>query len=105
MAHDGPQALALVPTHSPHAIVMDIGLPGMDGYEVARRIRTSDHGARVLLIAVTGYGQDEDKQQALNAGFDYHLIKPVDINEVKRLLIELGTGSSRQRPIELLPRG
>lgn len=105
MAHDGPQALALVPTHSPHAIVMDIGLPGMDGYEVARRIRTSDHGARVLLIAVTGYGQDEDKQQALNAGFDYHLIKPVDINEVKRLLIELGTGSSKQRPIELLPRG
>ena len=51
----------------------------------------------MLLIAVTGYGQDEDKLQALNAGFDYHLIKPVDITEVKRLLIQLNPGSSKQR--------
>jgi signal transduction histidine kinase/ActR/RegA family two-component response regulator len=100
LAHDGPQALALVTAHSPQAIVMDIGLPGMDGYEVARRLRKSAHGAHVLLIAVTGYGQDEDRQQAFSAGFDHHLIKPVDLAEVKRLLSEVsaaGTSSSTQR--------
>jgi len=88
IAHDGPQALNLVHQDVPEAIIMDIGLPGMDGYEVARRIRHEESQAAILLIAVTGYGQEEDRQDALSAGFDHHLIKPVDLVELKRLLAE-----------------
>ena len=86
VAHDGPQALNLVRENRPQAIIMDIGLPGMDGYEVARRIRQENGHANTLLIAVTGYGQEEDRQEALNAGFDHHLIKPVNVAELRRLL-------------------
>jgi len=86
ITHDGPEALTRVRADSPEAIILDIGLPGMDGYEVARRIRQDENGTRVLLIAVTGYGQEEDRLLALRAGFDHHLIKPVDVAELKRLL-------------------
>lgn len=86
VAHDGPQALAMTRQESPQAIIMDIGLPGMNGYEVSRLIRQEPGHAETLLIAVTGYGQEEDRIEALNAGFDHHLIKPVNVLELRRLL-------------------
>lgn len=86
LAHDGPQALELARRDSPHAIVLDIGLPGMDGFEVVRQLRQETDCSGALIIAVTGYGQDEDRHRALEAGFDHHLVKPVDVDELKRLL-------------------
>ena len=66
----------------------DIGMPGLDGYEVARHIRTMPAYADVLLIALTGWGQEEDRQRADRAGFDHHLVKPPDIDRLRALLVE-----------------
>jgi CheY-like chemotaxis protein len=68
-------------------VVLDIGLPGMDGYEVARRLRARFHG--MPLIAVTGYGQDADRKRSQLAGFDHHFTKPVDPNELERFIAKL----------------
>ncbi|HSJ04722.1 MAG TPA: ATP-binding protein [Verrucomicrobium sp.] len=90
VAYDGPQALEQAAAISPEAVVLDIGLPGMDGYEVAKRLRErqSIHGTEraPLIIAVTGYGHDDDRQRSQDAGFDHHLVKPVDFAELKQLL-------------------
>jgi CheY-like chemotaxis protein len=86
MAHDGLQALALAASMRPDVVLMDIGLPEMDGYEVARRIRELPGLADVRLIAVTGYGQETDKQAALAAGFQWHLVKPVNPEELARVI-------------------
>ena len=86
MARDGPSALAEFSTFQPEVVVLDIGLPGMDGYEVARRLRTDPAAAPVTLIAVTGYGQKEDQLRAHQAGFDHHLTKPVDCAALLNLL-------------------
>ncbi|MEA3208282.1 MAG: hypothetical protein QOE70_1339 [Chthoniobacter sp.] len=86
LAHDGAQALERAREQAPQAILLDIGLPGMDGFEVAQRLRGEPSCSGALIIAVTGYGQDEDRQRALDAGFDHHLVKPVDLDELKRLL-------------------
>lgn len=86
VAHSGEEALRLAQLLQPQAVILDIGMPGMSGYEVARRIREQDWGKRTLLIAVTGWGQAEDKQRSRDAGFDFHLTKPVDVSEVERLL-------------------
>jgi signal transduction histidine kinase/ActR/RegA family two-component response regulator len=75
---DGPQALACAPVYAPEVVVLDIGLPGMDGYEVAMRLRQLPQTAHALLIALTGYGQESDKAQAQVAGFNAHLVKPTD---------------------------
>lgn len=75
-AHDGPQALAMLADVNPEVALLDIGLPQMDGYELARRIRERIHD--VYLIAVSGYGQPEDKARSSEAGFDEHFVKPVD---------------------------
>jgi CheY-like chemotaxis protein len=74
---DGPNALAAARDYRPEVVVLDIGLPGMDGYEVARRLRRMDLPA-TRIVAVTGYGQDEDRLRSRAAGFDEHLTKPVD---------------------------
>jgi CheY-like chemotaxis protein len=66
--------------------VLDIGLPGMDGYQVAGRLRTIRSDRAPALIAMTGYGGDEARRQALDAGFDYHFVKPVDLDELIRVL-------------------
>jgi two-component system CheB/CheR fusion protein len=76
--YDGPSALALAETFRPDVFVLDIGLPGMDGYELARRLRADHAFQRTPLLAVTGYGQDEDRSRSREAGFNYHLAKPVD---------------------------
>ena len=77
-AHDGPAALQVARTFGPDAILLDIGLPGLDGYRVAEALRREAAFANVRLIAVSGYGQAEDCKRAQAAGFDSHLVKPVD---------------------------
>ena len=84
-AVDGMAALELATTFRPDVVFIDLGLPGVDGYEVARRLRST--GPKGLcLVALTGYGQPEDRARALDAGFDVHLTKPVDLGEVHRML-------------------
>ena len=86
VAEDGGQALAKGAAFMPHAVLLDIGLPDMDGYEVCRRMRGSDWGRSALLIALTGWGADADKQAARNAGFDAHLTKPAQADDLEDLL-------------------
>jgi two-component system CheB/CheR fusion protein len=92
-AGDGPQALQAVEGGAFDAALVDIGLPGMDGYELARRLRQRFDAARLPLVALTGYGRSSDRQAAREAGFDAHLTKPVDPDELYRVLRSL----SRQR--------
>ena len=91
---DGNEALASVRVFAPHVIVLDIGLPGIDGYAVARQLRERGDTSHALLIAVTGYGQKEDKQRAVDSGFDYHFVKPTDPREIQRA-IEHGRPAER----------
>jgi CheY-like chemotaxis protein len=81
-ASDGRSALALLDSFVPEVAVLDIGLPGMDGYELARRLRADARIASIRLLALTGYGSEVDRQRALEAGFDEHLIKPVSIESL-----------------------
>ncbi|QDF04611.1 hybrid sensor histidine kinase/response regulator [Myxococcus xanthus] len=85
-AEDGPSGLARARELRPEVVLLDIGLPGLDGYEVARALRSTDEGRDLLLIAVTGYGLEEDRRRALEAGFDEHLVKPVDLTRLRELL-------------------
>jgi signal transduction histidine kinase/ActR/RegA family two-component response regulator len=85
--HSGPEALAVIDEFDPDVVLLDIGMPFMDGYEVARRIRAS-RGDRVLLIALTGWGQEEDVRRAERAGFDHHLVKPPDLEKLGKLLTQ-----------------
>jgi signal transduction histidine kinase/integral membrane sensor domain MASE1/CheY-like chemotaxis protein len=90
MAHDGPSALAAAREQRPDLVLLDIGLPaGMDGYEVAQRLRPEPGLERAVIVAVTGFGQEEDRQRATDAGFDGHLVKPVDMQKLWRLLAGL----------------
>ena len=86
VAHDGASALSTALAFRPHAIVLDIGLPGMDGYEVARRLRRRRETGRVLLIALTGYGSPQDAMRVQAAGFDHHLVKPAASDQLLALL-------------------
>ncbi len=86
MAHDGPAALAKIDSFLPEIAILDIGLPVMDGYELARRIREEGRVPGLQLIAVTGYGQARDKARALEAGFDAHLVKPVSLDLLERTI-------------------
>lgn len=93
-AHDGPTALASIAQQPPDAVVMDIGLPGIDGYEVARRVRRRPGTDRMVLVAMTGYGQERDRQLALEAGFNHHLVKPADLDELLRILAGVAGGQA-----------
>lgn len=84
-AYDGYQALEAFDAMMPDVVVMDLGMPSMDGYEAARRIRRKPGAGDVLLIALTGWGQNDARQRTIDAGFDHHLIKPVNFDEIKRL--------------------
>jgi signal transduction histidine kinase/CheY-like chemotaxis protein len=86
LAHSGRDALDCVDTFSPDVVLLDIGMPGMDGYEVARRIRASPENRHISLIALTGWGQDEDRKRSVAAGFDHHLVKPADLEQLRQLL-------------------
>jgi PAS domain S-box-containing protein len=89
IASDGPEALDAFQTYDPSVVLLDIGMPRMDGYEVARTIRVRFPGCRAAIVAVTGWGQDEDRRRARKAGFDHYLIKPVDIGALQLLLRSL----------------
>src|SRR5205823_2257276 len=78
ITHTGPQALERAEEYQPEIALLDIGLPGLSGYEVARRLRQQPQFAATVLIAVTGYGQESDRRQSADAGFDHHLTKPVN---------------------------
>ena len=84
--HDGPTALKAVARLRPDTVLLDIGLPGMDGYEVARRLRADADSPVRLLAALTGYGQEQDRERSAAAGFDIHLTKPVDPARLRALL-------------------
>jgi len=94
-AYDGPQALAAAASFLPAVILLDIGMPGMSGYDVARRLRDQPATRGVLLLAMTGWGQDEDRRKSREAGFDDHLVKPLDPQLLKDLLARHG---ARQDP-------
>lgn len=88
IATDGPSALAAVAGDAPDVVVLDIGLPGMDGYEVARRLRARPGGERLVLLALTGHGTDEHLREADAAGFDHHVLKPIDFERLETLLVK-----------------
>jgi two-component system CheB/CheR fusion protein len=85
-AHDGPGALTAADAFRPDAVFLDLGLPGMDGYEVARRLRLRANDSRPLLVAVSGYGRDEDRRRSRMAGFDHHLVKPAELSVLRSAL-------------------
>ena len=85
-AADGVAGLSAALVSKPEVLLIDIGLPEMDGYEVAQRIRAMSGDWRPFLVALTGYGLPEDRSRALEAGFDAHLVKPVDHNALEALL-------------------
>ncbi|HEY2740058.1 MAG TPA: ATP-binding protein, partial [Thermoanaerobaculia bacterium] len=86
IVHDGPAALTEALAWRPDVVLLDIGLPGIDGYEVARQMRQEPLLKSVLLAAMTGYGQEQDRQLSREAGFEHHLVKPVDLDVLRRLL-------------------
>ncbi|HEY3391102.1 MAG TPA: ATP-binding protein, partial [Lacipirellulaceae bacterium] len=88
VAQDGPAALEAADAFRPRVVLLDIGLPGLDGYEVARRLRADSRYVGVRLIAISGYGQAQDQQRSKQAGFDHHLVKPVDFRALSTLLAE-----------------
>jgi PAS domain S-box-containing protein len=94
-AYSGPQAIESALRLRPEVVVLDIGLPGMDGYEVASRLRAADGCADTLLVALSGYGQDEDRRKSKAAGFHHHLVKPVDVDALQQLLARAGRQDER----------
>jgi signal transduction histidine kinase/ActR/RegA family two-component response regulator len=89
--HDGAAALEALGTFRPAVVFLDIGMPGMDGYEVARRIRGRPDADGIVLVALTGWGQDRDRGRAAEAGFDHHLVKPADLAELRAVLASAPT--------------
>ena len=88
-AHDGEQALAEAERFRPELILMDIGMPRMDGYEAARRLRQADWATGTVLVALTGWGSEEDRRRTRRTGFDFHLVKPVSAEAVDEILSRL----------------
>jgi CheY-like chemotaxis protein len=90
VALGGPAALRTAQAQQPDAVLLDISMPGMDGYQVARQLRAMYRDSLLLLIAITAHGFEEDRRRCAEAGFDLHLVKPADPLEVESLLRELG---------------
>jgi CheY-like chemotaxis protein len=86
IAHDGQEALEAAEAFRPDVAVLDIGLPTIDGYEAARRLREQPWGRDMILVALTGWGQDEDRRRSQEAGFDHHLVKPVNAKALREAL-------------------
>lgn len=85
-AHDGVEALAAAERERPHVAFLDLGMPELNGYDVCRAVRALPFGAEVCIVALTGWGQEDDRRRTRDAGFDHHLVKPVDFAEIERLL-------------------
>ncbi len=92
-AHDGESAVETAEAFQPEVVLLDIGLPKLNGYEVAQRIREKPWGAAMYLIAVTGWGQDEDRQRSTEVGLNLHMVKPVEPSALEKLLASLPTAS------------
>jgi len=97
-AHDGLEAVEKAQEYLPNVILLDLGMPKLNGYDVCRRIREEAWGSSMVIIALTGWGQAEDRQRTKEAGFDHHLVKPVDVAKLQELL-----GEAAKRP-EVLNR-
>ena len=97
LAYDGPSALDAMRIFRPSIVLLDIGMPGMNGFEVARRIRQMPQGDKVRMIALTGWGQAEDRRRSEEAGFDHHLVKPVDLSALQGVLASLGEELAQTR--------
>jgi PAS domain S-box-containing protein len=91
VAYDGPSALLMAQSFRPHLVLLDLGMPGMDGYEVARRLRQQPGTEKLRLVALTGWGQEKDRQRSLEAGFDRHLVKPLEPEALYTVLGESAT--------------
>jgi PAS domain S-box-containing protein len=89
--HDGPEAIEAARRFDPHVVLLDIGLPSMSGYDVCREIRRQRAGQQPLMVALTGWGQDQDRRASAEAGFDHHLIKPVPVDKLGALLEKLSS--------------
>ncbi len=85
-AYDGVEALAAAATFKPDVVFLDIGMPKKDGYETAAEIRSDPRLKHMRLIALSGYGQERDREQSRNSGFDEHMVKPIRIEDIKKLL-------------------
>jgi CheY-like chemotaxis protein len=97
VAHAGQTALRVATDKRPDVILLDIGMPGMNGYEVARQLRAQDEFADTLLVAITGYGRASDVKQTQSAGFDHHLVKPVDYDKLQAVLAGHTRGDGSRR--------
>jgi CheY-like chemotaxis protein len=100
-AYTGQRGLELAETFRPHVLLLDIGIPDLDGYQLAKKIRASPWGRGTILIAVTGWGQEEDRRRAFEAGFNHHLTKPIAAETVESLIQSLGTVRERTKANEL----
>jgi CheY-like chemotaxis protein len=90
-AHDGLKGLEAALEYRPDVVLLDIGLPGLNGYEVAKRIRLHPALKNVVLVAMTGYGQETDRQRSQEAGFDHHLVKPARFEQVQKILASVSS--------------
>jgi CheY-like chemotaxis protein len=90
IAYDGPSALKAALNFRPNVVLLDIGLPKKNGYEVSKEIRQHPTLKEIVLVAMTGYGQNSDREDSLQAGFDHHLVKPADLGELKQILATVG---------------
>jgi CheY-like chemotaxis protein len=94
VATDGAQAISVADEFKPNCVLLDLGLPKMDGYEVARRLRDRPYGSDVVIVALTGWAGREIRTKAAAAGFDYHIVKPVNWDEVEKIV----RGGARPAP-------
>jgi CheY-like chemotaxis protein len=97
VVHDGLSALAAARECRPQVVLLDIGLPGLDGYQVAARLRGELQLARTLLVAMTGYGQEEDRRRSEEVGIAHHFVKPIEPGELKRVLEKFRTAEPTAR--------
>ena len=98
-AHDGEAALATAESFHPEVVLLDIGLPKMNGYEVAQRIRESAWGTTMFLIAVTGWGQAEDRARSAEVGLNLHMVKPVEPTALQAVLADLHRNRTGNAPV------
>ncbi len=98
-AYDGQQALDVAETFKPSLALLDLGMPRVNGHDTARRLRETEHGRNIVIIALTGWGQPEDRNRSLAAGFDHHLVKPVDPSMLERLLAAPAREKKRGPPV------
>jgi two-component system CheB/CheR fusion protein len=94
MANDGPEAIEVASRERPGVVLLDIGMPGMNGYDVARKLREQPETQGAVLVAMTGWGQEEDMKRSKEAGFDHHLVKPVEPSVLSKLLDRIAAGTA-----------